>query len=163
MCVCACVSLSLSLAIFLFLFVFVLVCVCVFFFSLHISVFLFYSVWSVLVYVLINITFHKSPHTSLSSTTPYHTFLSIYHTYHILTIPIHQINPYILSILLGTPRHPSTASTSSTGAHNPSLACTLAATPTREALLKNYYEETSVTASPDHHRPMLKNVFTIQP
>ncbi|XP_045124430.1 uncharacterized protein LOC123512227 isoform X2 [Portunus trituberculatus] len=63
----------------------------------------------------------------------------------------------------GTARLPPTASTSSSAAHGLSLACTLAATPTREALMKNDYEETAITASPDHHRPMLKNVFTIQP
>ncbi|XP_063851053.1 uncharacterized protein LOC135094675 [Scylla paramamosain] len=63
----------------------------------------------------------------------------------------------------GTARLPPTASTSTSSCHGLSLACTLAATPSREALMKNYYEETAITASPDHHRPMIKNVFTIQP
>ncbi|XP_050709486.1 cilia- and flagella-associated protein 161-like [Eriocheir sinensis] len=49
------------------------------------------------------------------------------------------------------------------GESKPSLPCTLAATPSRDALLRNDFEETPITASPDHHQPVLKNVFTIRP
>ncbi|KAK3854182.1 hypothetical protein Pcinc_039326 [Petrolisthes cinctipes] len=49
------------------------------------------------------------------------------------------------------------------GAPRPPIACTLAATPSRECLLKNVYYDVPITASPDHHKPLVKNVFTIRP
>ncbi|XP_069979706.1 cilia- and flagella-associated protein 161 [Penaeus vannamei] len=44
-----------------------------------------------------------------------------------------------------------------------SFPCTLQATPSKAALLKNVYHEVPITAHPQHHRPILKNVFTILP
>ncbi|KAK4323518.1 hypothetical protein Pmani_005796 [Petrolisthes manimaculis] len=49
------------------------------------------------------------------------------------------------------------------GAPRPPIACTLAATPSRQCLLKNVYYDVPLTASPDHHKPLVKNVFTIRP
>ncbi|XP_042203346.1 cilia- and flagella-associated protein 161-like [Homarus americanus] len=49
------------------------------------------------------------------------------------------------------------------GAPRPAFPCTITATPTRQALMKNQYQEAPLTASPDHHQPVIKNVFTILP
>ncbi|XP_064088260.1 cilia- and flagella-associated protein 161-like [Macrobrachium nipponense] len=49
------------------------------------------------------------------------------------------------------------------GAPRASFPCTLSATPSRYELVHNAYEDVSLTASPEHHQPVLKNVFTITP
>ncbi|XP_068246612.1 cilia- and flagella-associated protein 161-like [Palaemon carinicauda] len=49
------------------------------------------------------------------------------------------------------------------GAPRASFPCTLSATPSKYALLHNTYDDVSLTASPDHHQPVVKNVFTITP
>ncbi|XP_045599174.2 cilia- and flagella-associated protein 161 isoform X1 [Procambarus clarkii] len=49
------------------------------------------------------------------------------------------------------------------GAPRPSLACSVSVTPSRQALLRNYYHDAPLTASPAHHQPVVKNVFTILP
>ncbi|KAK8723328.1 hypothetical protein OTU49_011657, partial [Cherax quadricarinatus] len=49
------------------------------------------------------------------------------------------------------------------GAPRPSLACTISATPSRQALVKNQYHDVPLTACPVYHQPVLKNVFTILP
>ncbi|KAG7156801.1 Cilia- and flagella-associated protein 161-like [Homarus americanus] len=53
--------------------------------------------------------------------------------------------------------------TTQKGAPRPAFPCTITATPTRQALMKNQYQEAPLTASPDHHQPVIKNVFTILP
>ncbi|XP_071531474.1 cilia- and flagella-associated protein 161 [Panulirus ornatus] len=49
------------------------------------------------------------------------------------------------------------------GAPRPPFPCTVSVTPTRQALLRNQYHEAPLTASRDHHQPIIKNVFTILP